>query len=108
MTSKPNIEFGKILIIYVRSIVLLVYGSDTTTQRNLERIYLGIFKKWCWKENGGYKIVRESNEVTERIGEKTTLLNNILCRKSNWIGHILRRNCLLHDVIEEQMMEVKE
>ena len=26
-------------------------------------------------------------------------LNNILRRKANWIGHILRRNCLLH-VIE--------
>ena len=27
-------------------------------------------------------------------------------RKSNWVGHILRRNCLLHDVIEGQMTEV--
>ena len=32
---------------------------------------------------------------------------NILCRKANWIGHILRRNCLLHDAIEGQMTEVK-
>jgi hypothetical protein len=45
--------------------------------------------------------------VIERIGEKRTLLNNILRRKVNWIGHILRRNCLLHDVIERQIMEVK-
>ena len=30
----------------------------------------------------------------------------ILGRKANWIGHILRRNCL-HDVIEGQMTEVK-
>ena len=29
-------------------------------------------------------------------------------RKVNWIGHILRRNCLLHDAIEGQMTEVKE
>ena len=36
-----------------------------------------------------------------------TLINNILRRKANWIGHILRRNCLLHDAIEGQMMEVK-
>ena len=41
------------------------------------------------------------------IGKKRTLLNNILRRKANSIGHILRRNCLLHDVIEEQVMEVK-
>ena len=27
--------------------------------------------------------------------------------KANWVGHILRRNYLLHGVIEGQMMEVK-
>ena len=32
------------------------------------------------------------------------LLNNNLCRKVNRFGHILRRNCLLHDVIEEQII----
>ena len=37
----------------------------------------------------------ENEEVLERIGEKRTLR-----RKGNWIGHILRRNCLLRDVIE--------
>jgi len=33
----------------------------------------------------------------------------ITCKepKANWIGHILRSNCLLHDAIEGQMMEVK-
>ena len=38
--------------------------------------------------------------VLDRIGEKRTLLKNILRRKVNWTGHILRRNYLLHDVIE--------
>ena len=34
-----------------------------------------------------------SNEqVLDRIGEKRTLLNNIIRRKANWIGHILRKN----------------
>ena len=45
--------------------------------------------------------------VLDRIGEKRTHLNNIICRKANWISHILRRNCLLHGAIEGQMMEVK-
>ena len=35
------------------------------------------------------------------------IYNIILCRKANWIGHILTRNSLLHDAIEGQMMEVK-
>ena len=51
---------------------------------------------------------KETNEqALERVGEKRTLLNNILCRKAIWIGHILKINCLLHDVIEEQMTVVK-
>ena len=56
--------------------------------------------KWSEKVTNG--------QVLERIGEKRTLLSNILRRKVNWIGHILRRNCLLHDAIEGQMTEVKE
>ena len=32
-----------------------------------------------------------NEQVLDRIGEKRTLLNNILRRKVNWIGHILRR-----------------
>ena len=43
------------------------------------------------EENGDEKMVRESKEaVLELVGEKRTLLNNILRRKANWIGHILR------------------
>ena len=51
---------------------------------------------------------KATNErVLECIGKKRILLNNILCRKANWIGHILRSNYLLHDVIEGQMTELK-
>ena len=45
--------------------------------------------------------------VLEHIGEKRTLLNNILHRKTNWICHILRRYCPLLDAIEGHIMEVK-
>ena len=32
-----------------------------------------------------------------------TLLNNILRRKANWIGYVVRRNCPLHVAIERQV-----
>ena len=48
-----------------------------------------------------------NEQVLDRIGKKRTLLKNILRTKANWIGHILRRNCLLHDAIDGQMTEVK-
>ena len=36
-----------------------------------------------------------------------TLLNNVLRRKNNWIGHNLRRNFLHCEAIEGHMTEVK-
>ena len=44
------------------------------------------------------KVIKE--QVRDYIREKRTLLNNILQRKGNWIGHVLTRNCLVHDSIE--------
>ena len=48
-----------------------------------------------------------NEQVLDHIGEKRILLKNILRRKPKWIGHILRRNCLLHAAIEGEMTEVK-
>ena len=47
-----------------------------------------------------------NKEVFERIGEKRTLLNSILPRKTKLIERILRRNCH-RDVTERQMTQVK-
>ena len=43
--------------------------------------------------------------ILVHVGEKKTLLNNILHTKASWIGHVLRRNYFLHDTIEGQMTE---
>jgi len=41
------------------------------------------------------------NEVVLlRVNEQRNILHEISKRKANWIGHILRRNCLLKQVIE--------
>jgi hypothetical protein len=39
-------------------------------------------------------------EVLFRVSEKRNILFEIRKRKANWIGHILRRNCLLKQVTE--------
>jgi hypothetical protein len=39
-------------------------------------------------------------EVLLRVKEQRNILHEICKRKANWIGHILRRNCLLQQVIE--------
>ena len=35
-----------------------------------------------------------------KVNEQRNILREIRKRKANWIGHILRRNCLLKQVIE--------
>ena len=41
-----------------------------------------------------------NEEVLLRVKEQRNILQEIRKRKANWIGHILRRNCLLKQVIE--------
>jgi hypothetical protein len=48
-----------------------------------------------------------NEQVIEHKAKNRTFLNNIIRRKANWIGHILRINCLLHDALKGQMTEVK-
>ena len=67
------------------------------------------FEIWSWGRIEKIKCSEKAtNEgVLETIGERRMLVNIMLHRKSNWIFHILRRNCLLHDVMEGQITEVK-
>jgi hypothetical protein len=44
-----------------------------------------------------------NEEVLLRVSEQRNILHEIRKRKANWIGHILRRNCLLKQVIEGKM-----
>jgi hypothetical protein len=41
-----------------------------------------------------------NEEVSLRVNEQRNILHEISKRKANWIGHILRRNCLKQQVIE--------
>ena len=41
-----------------------------------------------------------NEEVLLRVNEQRNILHETSKRKANWIGHILRRNCLLQQVIE--------
>jgi len=41
-----------------------------------------------------------NEEVLLRVKEQGNILREIRKWKTNWIGHILRRNCLLQQVIE--------
>jgi hypothetical protein len=47
--------------------------------------------------------VRNEEVKESRVKEVRNIVHTIKRRKSNWIGHILRRNCLLKHVIEGKL-----
>jgi hypothetical protein len=44
-----------------------------------------------------------NEEVLHRVKEERNILHTIKRREANWIGHILRGNCLLRHVIEGKL-----
>jgi hypothetical protein len=44
-----------------------------------------------------------NEEVLLKVNEQRNILHEISKRKANWIGHILRRNCLIQRGIEGKM-----
>ena len=49
-----------------------------------------------------------NEEVLLRVKEQRNILHEIRKRKANWIGHILRRNFLLHRAIEGKIKSGRE
>jgi hypothetical protein len=59
---------------------------------------------WCWRIMDKISCTyRVRNEVLHRVKEERNIKHTIKRRKVNWIGHILRRYCLLKHVIEGQL-----
>ena len=60
---------------------------------------------WCWRriEKISWTDHVSNEEVLLTVKEQRNILHEISKRKANWIGHILRRNCLLQGVIEEKI-----
>jgi len=70
--------------------------------RAADQKYLESFEMWCWRrmEKISWTDHWRNEEVLLRVDEQRNILHEIRKRKANWIGHILRRNCLLKQVIE--------
>jgi hypothetical protein len=57
---------------------------------------------WRWRrvEKISWTDRVRNEEVLQRVKEEMNILQTIKIRKANWVGYILRRNCLLKHVIE--------
>ena len=90
----------KLVKCYIWSIAL--DGAESWTLRAVDQKHLESFEMWCWRrmEKISWTDDVRNEEVLLRVKEQRNILREIRKRKANWIGHILRRNCLLQWVIE--------
>jgi hypothetical protein len=103
-TSKLKLNLRKKLVkCYILSIALC--GAETWTLGKVDRKYLESFDMWCWRrmEKFTWADRVRNEEVLHRVKDERNIVQTIKRRKANWIGHILRRNCLLKHVIEGKL-----
>jgi hypothetical protein len=67
------------------------------TLRAVDQKHVESFEMWCWRR---MEISWTDHVRNEVVSVQRNILHEIRKRKGNWIGHILRRNCLLKEVIE--------
>ena len=61
---------------------------------------------WIWRrlENISWEQKIRNEEVLRRVKENRCFITTIYRRQKNWIGHILRGDGLLRDMMERRMM----
>ena len=75
-------------------------SADRGTLRKVDEKYLESFEMWCWRRME--KVIwteRVKNEVLQGVGGNKYPTYNKK-EEVNWIGHILRGNCLLTLAVE--------
>ena len=89
---------------YMWSIAL--YCDERWTLGAVDQKHLESFEMWCWRrmENISWIDHVRNEGVLLGVEEQRNILHEISKRKANWIGHILRRNCLL---LVQQVIEGK-
>ena len=78
-------------------------GTETWTLRKVNRTWKVLM--WCWGrlEKFNFSDWVKNEKVLHRVKEGINIVHTIKRRKANWIGYILRRDCLLKHDIEGKM-----
>ena len=103
ITSTLELKLRKKLVkCYIQSMAL--HGAEPWTLRAADQKYLESFEMWCWRRME--KIIWNDHvrneEVLLRVNEQRIILHEIRKQNANWIGHPLRRNCLLKKLLKER------
>lgn len=105
LLTKSIKKTTKIKIVKTLVWTTLLYGCETWTLRKEDIRKLEALEMWIWRRmekiSWTQKITNE--EVLVRVGTDRQLINALRNRKKRWIGHILRGEGLLKEVIEGRM-----
>ena len=82
-----------------------LYASETWTIKKAEERRIDSLEMWLSRRMEGisWKDRVTNDEVLNRVNEVRILRETIRRRKKNWLGHILRGNNMLRDVLEGKM-----
>ncbi len=85
---------------------VVLYGCETWTLRKEEINRLEALEMWFWRklERIKWQDRISNDEVLTIVDESRGLIRTIGERKKNWIGHVLRGEGLLRDVLEGRML----
>jgi hypothetical protein len=84
----------------------VLYGCQTWVLRKEGKDRLEALEIWLWRslEKIKWQDGRSNDEVLTIVDETRCLIRTIGERKNNWIGHVLRGDGLLRDVLEGRML----
>jgi len=89
---------------FVKSFIwsVALYGSETWTIKAADKKHLEAFEMWIWRRmlKISWRDHKTNEEVLRMVEEERTLITTIRRRQKTWIGHILRGNGLLKDIME--------
>jgi len=82
-----------------------LYGSETWTLRKEDIKRIQAFEMWIWRkmEKISWTAHVSNEEFLSLVNEQRCLVHVIKQRQANWIGHVLRHDCLLKTVLEGKM-----
>ena len=84
---------------------VVLYGSETWTMRKEDIKRIEAFEMWIWRrmERISWTEHRTNEEILQMVEEKRSLIETIRSRQKKWMGHVLRGDTIVRDIIEGRM-----
>jgi hypothetical protein len=82
--------------------IRVLYRAEIWTLRKVDQKYLESFEMWYWKkmEKISWPDAVKNYKGLHRVNTDSDILHALNRKKANWIGHILRMNCLLEKIFK--------